>query len=343
VYTRGLAAGLVAAGHEVVYPPEGLFAGPSSYLANPLRSYRAARKLARLVGESKPDVIHFAIEPYATVLPFLPRSIPPVVITAHGTYAYFPQLLRKGLRRALARWMLTRAYIRAAKIICVSSYTRDALLAQVPMLAKKIDVIPNGVALAAEEIQARPRSGRAEFLLVGGVKARKGALEALETMAAYRQRYGSDFHFSIVGSLTDEPWYVERVRERLKALQLEGLVDLAGLVSDEKREEYYKSADAFIMLNISDGKEFEGFGLVYLEANAYGVPALGASGTAAEEAIKEGISGFLVDAHDARAAADALHRMVGSGALRKGAREWAEAHSWEAIAARYERVYNGLV
>lgn len=350
VYHRGLGRGLGALGHEVI--EAGGLEDPSRYLANPLRSYCAARRLARVIRYTRPDIVHIVAEPYVTLLPFLPRSLPPIVITVHGTYAYYPHLLKNPFKRHAADWLLRAGYARASFFVCVSEYTKNFLLAHVQDVARPISgvgratsyirVIPNGVDVQNAEM-SQPKNAVAQFLFVGGVKLRKGVLEIVEAAAAYREVRGDTFHVSVVGSLTDEPWYVEQVRARIEALHLGSMVELVGPVSEERLAAYYRNADAFIMLNVTDGKEFEGFGLVFLEANAHGVPCVGAITTAAEEAIREGESGYRVDAHDGTGAAAALGHIVSAGVpLRASARRWAEAHSWERIAARYAETYENL-
>ena len=52
------------------------------------------------------------------------------------------------------------------------------------------------------------------------------------------------------------------------------------------------------MLSINDGKAFEGFGLVFLEANAKGMPCIGSINCGAEEAILNGKTGYIVDPYN---------------------------------------------
>ncbi len=78
---------------------------------------------------------------------------------------------------------------------------------------------------------------------------------------------------------------------------------------------------------------------MYLEANAYGVPGLGARGTASEEAIKDEESGLLVDADNPEDIARGLKRLSEGCIDPHKARAWAEAHDWMQIVSQYESVY----
>ena len=112
-------------------------------------------------------------------------------------------------------------------------------------------------------------------------------------------------------------------RDRSRLERIAGEVDVPvqvlGRVPDESMPDVYGVADVFAMLCRSRwlGLEQEGFGIVFLEAAAAGVPQLaGASGGAAE-AVEDGVTGFVVDApDDVDAVARALARLLADGELR---------------------------
>jgi len=64
-----------------------------------------------------------------------------------------------------------------------------------------------------------------------------------------------------------------------------------GKVPRDELYKYYKCADIFWLIS----KYKESFGLVYLEAQAYGCPAIGVNKYGVKEAINNGKTGFLVD------------------------------------------------
>ena len=98
-------------------------------------------------------------------------------------------------------------------------------------------------------------------------------------------------------------------------------VRLLGRVPDDDLPDLYGSADVFALLCRSrwGGMEQEGFGIVFLEAAAAGVPSVaGASGGAAE-AVVDGVTGeVLADPTDPVAAAKALSRMLGDSGVARG-------------------------
>jgi len=99
----------------------------------------------------------------------------------------------------------------------------------------------------------------------------------------------------------------------------------------------------FALPSINIGGRFEGFGLVYLEAGAAGLPVIGTLGCGAEEAIVDGETGFLVPQYDVEALAGAIIRLLTDADLRArmgaAGRARAAAFSWTNVAAQVRAVY----
>ncbi len=82
-------------------------------------------------------------------------------------------------------------------------------------------------------------------------------------------------------------------------------VTLAGFVPDAELVDYYRLADAFAMPSAG-----EGFGIVYLEAMACGVPVLGGNRDGTVDALANGELGLLVEPTSVDAIADGLLRLL---------------------------------
>jgi phosphatidylinositol alpha-1,6-mannosyltransferase len=121
-------------------------------------------------------------------------------------------------------------------------------------------------------------------------------------------------------------------------------VRLLGRVDDERLPSLYACADAFAMLcrNRWAGLEQEGFGIVFLEAAACGVPQVAGDSGGATEAVIDGVTGSVVrQPHDATAAAAALARLLDDAELRgnqgRAARERAvRDYAYDVLAARLD-------
>ncbi|MCU1346938.1 MAG: glycosyltransferase [Acidimicrobiia bacterium] len=143
-----------------------------------------------------------------------------------------------------------------------------------------------------------------------------------------------------------------RDAQRLAALaaELAAPVRFLGRLPDADMPDAYGMADLFAMLCRSRwaGLEQEGFGIVFLEAAAAGVPQLAGRSGGAAEAVVEGETGSIVDRpHDEVAVAAALGRLLDDGAGRarmglNGRRRAEELFTYDRLAARLAQALAGL-
>lgn len=135
--------------------------------------------------------------------------------------------------------------------------------------------------------------------------------------------------------------------------RLEGLarasgapVEFVGRVDHEMLPKLYGSADVFSMMcrNRWGGLEQEGFGIVFVEAAACGVPQVAGDSGGAAEAVLDGVTGYVMDdPRDAAGLAARIDAILGDGALRasmsRSSRERAVAEfDYDVLAARLGRV-----
>ena len=97
----------------------------------------------------------------------------------------------------------------------------------------------------------------------------------------------------------------ERLERKADALGLESVVRFLGFVEEEVKPDIYRLADAFLM----PGRG-EGFGIVYLEALASGLPVLGSKLDGSSEALLEGELGVLVDPNNAQELKSGILRIL---------------------------------
>jgi len=98
-----------------------------------------------------------------------------------------------------------------------------------------------------------------------------------------------------------------------------------------------------VMTPVPHGPSLEGFGLVYLEAAAHGLPTVAHRTGGVPEAVRDGVTGLLVDPADRPALAAAIARLINEPALRANlaaaARVRARERSW---ADNANALFNGL-
>ena len=159
----------------------------------------------------------------------------------------------------------------------------------------------------------------------------------LQTLAKIRD--SQPFHYTIVGDgyLRDSYEKLTRDLGLAERITFTGFLDRAALNSQ------LLDSDLFILTTSQTPVAYEGFGLVYLEANACGCPVLAARIGGSVEAVEEGVSGMFVDEPTVDGIGKALARFF-SGAARFDADAcvaFARKFSWAKVAdhclAHYSR------
>jgi phosphatidylinositol alpha-1,6-mannosyltransferase len=303
---------------------------------HPLRQRLVLGRISPVLGDC--DLIHALIEPYAPLARRLSYGRP-YVVTGHGTYVQMGEF---------TRWPFNRMYHQAlgeAQLVCVSQYTAQVARRVLP--DARISVIPNGVDagkfLALPDHRAEPHPPT--VLAVGAVKPRKGTLHLVRAMAAVREAL-PDTQCWIMGRANGA--YADQVQAEIKRLGLGDSVLLKGFVSEYELLDAYSRADVFCVPSMNEGLRFEGFGLVYLEASAAGLPVIGTTDTGATDAIENGVTGLLVaQARLETALAPALLRLLTDADLRQqmgaAGRVKAAGQTWEETAFQLIALYNQLL
>jgi phosphatidylinositol alpha-1,6-mannosyltransferase len=91
--------------------------------------------------------------------------------------------------------------------------------------------------------------------------------------------------------------YLVELQKLVNELQINHLVTFYGFIPDENLPEFYASSDLFVLCTREEKKsrQVEGFGLVFLEAQACGVPVVGTRSGGIPDAISEGNGGWLIE------------------------------------------------
>ncbi|MBN1564720.1 MAG: glycosyltransferase family 4 protein [Anaerolineae bacterium] len=295
------------------------------------RSLLALPRVRRAVADC--DLLHVIAEPYSP-LAAASAGKRPLVITAHGTYV--PQTARRRWVGRLYRYAYARAHL-----IAVSRYTAAKVRAVLP--DSDPTIIHNGVHVARFQIPTSvPEKKGPTILASGGVKTRKGTHLLVEALAQVKQQV-PDAQLVVTGR-QDDPGYLAQIEEQIADLQLTDAVYLLGQIPESDLLGWYQHADVFALPSLSVGEKFEGFGLVFLEASASGLPVIGTTGSGVEEAVIEGETGLLVSQNDAQALAEAITRLLLDEALRgqmgAAGRAYAQTQDWANIAAQVRAVYD---
>lgn len=197
-------------------------------------------------------------------------------------------LQRLALRRTAV--LLQQALPRARHVIANSRYTEQTLCDRVPGCRGRTSVAWPGTPARFFAVQRRPAADGVQRLLTVCrlAEPRKNVdlvLRALARLPQHRVRY------TIVGDGHDRP----RLEALARELGVQARVHFAGFATDQTLLDAYAEADLMVMASSIVPGSHEGFGIVYLEAAAAGVPSLAARLAGAAEAVQDGVSGWFVD------------------------------------------------
>ncbi|MCW6038633.1 glycosyltransferase [Spirulina subsalsa FACHB-351] len=190
-----------------------------------------------------------------------------------------------------------KALQNADRVIAVSEYTRDRLLAEQPLTPQQISVLPN--TFNPQQFQPAPKP---EYLLkryhlnpnqpilltvtrLGKTATYKGYDQILKSLVTLRQTI-PNLHYLLVGKGDDTP----RIQALIKHLNLQDAVTLTGFIPDHELCDHYNLCDVFAMPS-----KGEGFGIVYLEALACGKPVLAGNQDGSIDPLLRGKIGCLID------------------------------------------------
>jgi phosphatidylinositol alpha-1,6-mannosyltransferase len=123
----------------------------------------------------------------------------------------------------------------------------------------------------------------------------------------------SDVALLIVGD-GPERKSLERLARELDA---DDRIAFAGSVPDDELPGYYACADVFCMpcTDRLKGLDTEGFGIVYLEAQASGLPCIAGRCGGSVEAVEDGVTGVILDQPDPKTVATEIKRLLRDPAL----------------------------
>lgn len=285
------------------------------------------------------DIIHAVnIWPngfYARLISFGLKK--PIIITALGTYSVMPFY---SWRRPIMKWTC-----HGTQLVAISDYTKEKILEIMPDVNIKVicpgfdlDFWTGGRANEDEALKFKPY-----ILSVGALKSRKGYYNSIKAFAVVAPKI-ENLNYIIIGH-GEESNYVRKLKEIIKKNSLEKRVFFIGEGIDDKQLlGFYRNAELFILTPIEENHHFEGFGIVYLEAAASGLPIVATYDSGAISAVKEGYNGIFMPQNNPEKTADAIKKILSDNDLRENLKrnslEWVKNFSWGKIEKKYIDIYN---
>jgi glycosyltransferase involved in cell wall biosynthesis len=205
-------------------------------------------------------------------------------------------------------------------------------------------VLPLGVRDPRADDSADPsRDGGGGILFVGRLERRKGVDLLLDAFASVRER-DPEARLTLAGqdSLNTETAETYRAGFERRAAGdpgLAGAVTFLGPVSAERLSELYAGCDV-----VCAPSRYESFGLVAVEAMAFGKPVVACATGGTVEVVRDGVDGLLAPADDAPALAERLARLLADRRSRErlgasGRQRFEEAYDLPVAARRIAAAY----
>ncbi len=193
-----------------------------------------------------------------------------------------------------------------------SHTTRESVEALLQKKTRNVVATPGGDRLGAglsrAEIHERARAeGSLRLLFVGNLIPRKRLHVLLEVLGELRD---APWQLDIVGSLDMDGGYVRRIRAQIESLALGSKTSLHGTLDGERLADRYRGAQMLVVPS-----SYEGFGIVYLEAMAFGLPVIAGAAGASDEIVQHESTGYLVPPDDTFSLRLLLERVIGDRAL----------------------------
>jgi phosphatidylinositol alpha-1,6-mannosyltransferase len=290
------------------------------------------------------DIIHaLDVFPYGVIAVLAAFGLnKKIIITAIGTGAI------NHLYKPFYFWLLNYCYRRANQVVAISNFIKKEILKKISGIS--IKVVTPGVDLKDFKKDGadngRFKKYQPYILSVGSLRWRKGYKQSIRSFDLVSKIF-PDLKYVIVGKKYADKYFNQLI-ELIKELHLENKVFILSDVNtkDELRSAY-AGAELFCLLSQNLNYDVEGFGLVFLEAAASGLPVVGSKNCGVEDAVLSGENGFLVDSRNYGVFASAIIDILKNPSLKVGmskkSLDFARASTWESKIKKYIAIYIELI
>lgn len=311
-----------------------------------------------LAPERIPDKVRFLAQATGGKAHYILTALPLVsehfdlVICGHINLLPFAAMLNLFIRAPLALmvygidvWQQPSASARhwlkkVDAVWTISAITRDRMNTWACLPLERYVMLPNAIHLERYGIAEKRPDFVERYQLSGskvimtlarllGAERYKGVDEVLENMLALLEQEPT-LKYLVAGDGDDRP----RLQAKAESLGLQGRVIFTGMVQEADKADLFRLADAFVM----PGRG-EGFGFVFLEALACGVPVVGSKIDGSREALRDGLLGELADPTNP---ASIKQSILAALAKPKGIPEGLSYFAWPAFTQRVAGAVHNL-
>ncbi len=228
-----------------------------------------------------------------------------LIVICHGIEVFEPV---SGVKKKVLQ--------QADHILAVSSYTKEQLVTKQGLPSEKITVFPNTIdpffqfpVDFSKPDYLKKRYGIADnekvIYTLTRLNSNEGykGYDTLVSILPALQKQSIPFKYILAGKA--DAAELQRMNTLIASLGLEQQVIMPGFISDEEVTDHYLLADVFVMPS-----KGEGFGIVYTEAMACGLPVIAGNRDGSTEALQFGELGTLIDPDSSKELTDALIKVL---------------------------------
>ncbi len=302
-----------------------------------------SRRLRQMKQDFQPDLIVATGRSAVLLASNLSPRLCPVVAIGHGTE--FSQ------GESFTRLLTRQAFTGVTGTICVSQHTHRVMSTE-GMASPSTTVIHNGADGSKfgpvekdNRNQTRKRFNLPDgplLLTVGNVTPRKGQDLVVRALPQILEHH-PEVTYAVAGLLSN----ADELVDLSTALNVAPQVRPLGKVADQDLADLYRCADLFVLTSRNFHGDFEGFGIVVLEAALCGLPAVVSNSGGLPEAVADSDTGLVVEENDHGAIAAAVTQLLDDPdqlrAMGEAARQRAESTTWKHQIALYNRWLTDLI
>jgi glycosyltransferase involved in cell wall biosynthesis len=210
----------------------------------------------------------------------------PLITGEQGTYAAVP------FKYKISALIYKKFISQAKYIIFPSDFTRKIFCNFYGGINiwKKTLIIENGVDFKRFNNGISEHKIKYKFVGIGALKERKGFEYSINAIALARKQI-PNISYTIIGGGPEK--YKNKLEKIISENNLESCVQIVGPLSGCELINSISNAYAYLHTPISFNWNFEGYGIVYSEANALGMPVIGSDSGGVSSAIKNGVNGYI--------------------------------------------------
>ena len=262
--------------------------------------------------------------------------------TPYVVYVYSADVLEFS-KNFLTNWVMKKVFSECEHVIANSIFTKSIIKAHNLVSEEKIIVSTPAVDTDVFNPEKGPGRIREKYgipsdckvlLTVSRLSLRKGHKTVIEAFSDVLRKYPN-----VVYLIAGEGPEKTHLRDLVRTNGIEDNVIFAGEVPADELIHFYNTCDIFIMVPryIEERGDVEGFGIVFLEANACGKPVIAGRSGGISEAVVDGRTGILVDPESVDQIKNAVLKILEDEEYAKrlgenGLRRVREGFSWESRA-----------